>query len=609
MKHTNIFLVLTTITCLLQPAWAQMASQTVTLSRGWNAIYLRVAPTDTADTVFNDWPVQEVYKVLDTMFLQTSQFSTDINEESVPRPAFSTWSRTGDRRLSFSGVSEGVYLCYSSASANVSFKIIGTPAAPSMAWHKADTFTNSLTKASYNLFGVSMSSGASITYSNYMAGADFVYTDIGKIGGTDLTGPTFIPSSSISVTKVSDGSVLVLNAAKVSSWPGALDVTPKAGLLFGTDDSLLTLGIKNLSAAPTTIQVKYALGNESYPAPLLPLLYWDQASETWANLPATLTLSNVATNTMSVLHVAINRQALNQVTAAGSTQGGVLTVTDTGLSKMMVKLPVSATASSSNDVSHADWPAGLWIGEMTFDHVSFFSSDVADPEDLPAGGTMKIRALMHVDTAGIARLLQRVTLATSSVTTEQENGLEVSSPETTLYAGTQTMPTDATLTRITAAALDIDNPVVTNTASGSFGTGTLAFSYTIKPEGRSNPFYHPFHPDHDGLDAYFEGEAPSGDDLSNYAGSVKPETFSIGNTIEFTWLDSSGITQTVWNPAETTAGTCRWLLKNVRRQGDIIVSGSFQLQRISPVGAIFLPAEIIDSNSVVDESQTGTLEP
>jgi len=596
MKRINIFLILPVIACLLQPASGQQASQTVTLSHGWNAVYLRVSPEESADVVFNEWPVQSIYKVLDTMFLQTSQFSTDINQESVPRPAYTTWSRTGDRRLSFSDVSEGVYVCYSTATANTSFRVLGTPVAPSMPWHKADSYTNSLTKASYNLFGVSMAAGASIACDNYMAGVDFVYTDIGKIGGTDLKGPSFVPSTPISLAKVSDGAVLVLDASKVSDWPGALGVTPKKGLLFGKDYSLLTLSIKNLSANPTTIQVRYALGNESNPLPLLPLLYWDQTTEAWISLPATLMLSNVATNYMSVLQMAIDRQALNQVTLPGNKQAGVLTVMDTGLSKMMVKVPVSATATGSNDVSRADWPAGLWIGEMAFDRVSFLRSDLSDPEDLPSGGKMKIRALLHVDTAGIVRLLQRVTLATSLVSTQQEDGLEVSAVETALYAGTQAMPADATLTRISAAAMDIDNPVVTNSASGTFGTGMLAFSYTIKPEGRSNPFYHPFHPDHDGLDAYFEGKAPSGDTISNYAGTVKPETFSIGNTLEFTWGASSGMMQTAWNPAETSTGTCRWLLGNVRRQGNIIISGSFQLKRISPVGAIYLPPETIDVN-------------
>lgn len=584
MKRARLFLTLFAVGCLMQPAWGQKASQTVTLSRGWNAVHLRVAPEESADVVFANWPVQDVYRVLDTTFLQTSQFSTDINEEGVPRAAFDTWSRTGDRRLSFSSVPGGVYLCYSTALTNVPVRVLGTPVVPSMAWHKADSYTNALTKASYNLFGVSMASGASIVYSNYMAGVDFVYTTIGKIGGTSLTGPSFLASTPSDVTKVADGAVLALDASKVSDWPGALEVTPRTGLLFGEELSQLTLGIKNLSVWTTSIQVKYALGEEQSPSPLLPLLYWSETNSVWTNLPTTVTLSNVTSNQLSVLHLAIDRKALNRVTAAGGRQAGILTISDTGRSKMMVKVPVSAIATGTNDLSHADWPAGLWVGEMLFDRVSYYQGDSTVPEDLAAGGKMKIRAIVHVDAAGITRFLQRVTLVASSVT-NQVNGVNVPSIQTDLYAGTPTLSAGVIPVRISAAAFDIDTPVVTNVV-GTFGTGTLSCSYTIKPAGRSNPFYHPFHPEHDGKDAYFKPSLISGDDIKNYAGTVKPETFSIGNTISLTWSANQGMASAAWNPAETTAGTCRWLVKNVRGTNDVAVSGTFQLKRISPVGLL-----------------------
>lgn len=581
MKSNALFVLVAAAGCLAFSAWGQKASQTVTLSSGWNAVNLRVAPEESADTFFKNWPVQEVYKVLDTSFLQTSQFSTDINEEGVPRAAFAMWSRTGDRRLSFSGVADGVYICYSTSPTNVSVRVLGTPSAPLMPWHKADTYTNSLTKASYNFFGVSMASGASIVYSNYMAGADFLYQAIGKIGGNSPAGPSFLPSMPGNVTKVQDGAVLALDASKVSDWPGALEVTPRTGLLFGESGTQLTLSIKNRSAAATQIRVTYALGEESEPVPLLPLLYWNSATNAWTNFPSSVTISNVGTNQSAVLHLAFDRKALNQTVAAGEKKGGILTITDLGTSKMLVKLPVSALSNGTNDLARADWPAGLWVGEMDFDHVGFYRADGAQAEDLPAGGKMKVRAILHVDAYGAVRLLQRVTMASTTVTNQDTVAVQ-----TELYAGTQTLPTGAALTRISAAAMDIDTPVVE--AGGTFGAGTLAFAYTIQPAGRSNPFHHPFHPDHDGLNAYFDGAAPSGDDFANYAGSVKPETFSIGNVIELTWA-AGGSAAAAWNPEEVSSGTCVWRLKNVRRQGDVVARGTFQLKRISPVGVLHLP--------------------
>lgn len=66
MKSATSTLTLIVAGCLALPAWGQKTSQTVTLSSGWNAFNLRVAPDESADVVFNAWPVQEVYKVLDT---------------------------------------------------------------------------------------------------------------------------------------------------------------------------------------------------------------------------------------------------------------------------------------------------------------------------------------------------------------------------------------------------------------------------------------------------------------------------------------------------------------------------------------------------------------
>ena len=40
---------------------------------------------------------------------------------------------------------------------------------------------------------------------------------------------------------------------------------------------------------------------------------------------------------------------------------------------------------------------------------------------------------------------------------------------------------------------------------------------------------------HDGKNADFDGPAPDGDDFNNYVATVKPELFSIANSLTLAW--------------------------------------------------------------------------
>ena len=89
----------------------------------------------------------------------------------------------------------------------------------------------------------------------------------------------------------------------------------------------------------------------------------------------------------------------------------------------------------------------------------------------------------------------------------------------------------------------------------------------------------------DGKKSDFKSPAPDGDDFSNYTGNVKPELFSIGGEIRFSFGDGGA---SAWTPKEEINGECTWIYTGVRRDGPIAAKGSLKLRRIAKIPEINL---------------------
>jgi hypothetical protein len=208
----------------------------------------------------------------------------------------------------------------------------------------------------------------------------------------------------------------------------------------------------------------------------------------------------------------------------------------------MAWLPVSAVDTKSA----APWPQGLWAVTMKLTKVSYYRKDGDKVDGVQAGGEMPVKVLLAVKADGTTKLVQRAVV----------NG-----------------------TRVSSAYLPVDLGAVSPT-SGEFGKAgaPLKFAYTIGAKSPSNPFRHALHPLFDGKQMDFKTPAPDGDDFSNYVGSVKPELFSIGGNVEFSFEESAA---TAWTPAEKLFGTCKWSYTGVRRDGPVVAEGSFTMLRIA----------------------------
>ena len=215
----------------------------------------------------------------------------------------------------------------------------------------------------------------------------------------------------------------------------------------------------------------------------------------------------------------INRLTMPQDTAYGA----VLVIDDLSGTQMRVRVPI-IIIKTSESAEAVEFPVGLWSGFIQLETVSRLD----DTNQIPvkAGGTLKMSVMMHVAPDGKVKLLQRVAAGVDTNGTPR------------LFKELDSVPaTVENARRFSTIMMSIDNPVVEKT-SGTFGD-SLAFDWTVGERASDNPFRHAWHPDHDGKKADYSGPAPSGDDLANYAGIVKPELWSITNRMEFSWRENN----------------------------------------------------------------------
>ena len=549
-----------------------VVQQNLVLKYGWNAVYVEVAPTQSPDEVFADWPVKSVGFYDPATFLATRQFAQTWDSNGLSMNAVAMWHRDYPEASQVQLIPAGtVCLVCSTNTADTAVSIVGVPAAPRITWH----ITN--TNEVYNFVGFSLQEGESVSPNDYLSGFDGNLLQGGffKFSGRN---PDRAPSITevYSSTTVSDGDVLLVASDVQSDWSGALYVSPMAGLDFGSDQSLAMFSVRNDGEDGRTVAIDMvcdpAYGEVSMPRSAVHIRDAAVALTNAAWIALSDEGSAVARKWLAAgetwrIEFGLDRAAFD-TGARGRKFGALLRVTDVdGASKMRVDVPLVGTTSGESATSRM-WPGGLWVADVAFNRIVAPGSSA----ETETGGTAKLRLPIHIDAAGKVRLLQRVVSAG-----------EVAADGTyayRLYAGTATVPTTANVAmRISAVCLPTELPVVESTG-GTFSTNGVTFAFTVAGGGATSLLRHPLHPQHDGLRWDFKTPAPSGDEFSNYKGDVKPETFSVQNEINLMFNLNGG--ETPWNAEQTKGGTCRWKLTNLMRQGPITLVGDMTIKRVSP---------------------------
>ena len=538
--------------------------ETMTLKNGWNAIYLESTPTNAlCDAFFEDAPVKSVASYQSDAYSSTRQLADDGTEIAQKPLSYRVWVPGDDVASGMSALSGGhVYMIYATNAWSKTF--VGVPSAPKQTWRATSGDVGFM-----NLVGVSADTNASMTAKAYFGEGPFGTANgiAYQIKGTKEFEPTFSKFLNARVT-MQGGKAYALTATKDAEWPGVIGVQGD-GLVFGADENFASVRIRNCGTTNHTFRFTMERSALDADTPLPPQSLFRRLPR--VDAISELDYTNVEENvewTVSLASDAISEQVFKIDRSKldnGITYGAILTIEDLGASKMRVRLPIAVADAPADTVAY---PVGLWIGEIALTQVSGLNDETPTP--VKAGGTLKMSVMMHVDTNGTCRLLQRVaagmdTNGTARLFKELANvPAEIEAPK-----------------RFSTVMMSVDTPVVAAAGGSAFGD-EADFTWTIAPTARDNPFRHAWHPDHDGKKADYQGEAPSGDDFANYASPIKPELWSISNRLFFSWHEQGIHSQPInfeYNASETTSGVVTWEVTGLIANKPIKSEGTFTLKR------------------------------
>ena len=386
--------------------------------------------------------------------------------------------------------------------------------------------------------------------------------------------PDFKPVALLGVPMIVSGRAYGASAERPGSWNGVIGFASADEVVFGADDSRAHLSVKNDSSTNRIFRFTVmgsSLAGENFPPELKRQLSRTDlmVEPAWTNLTQGSTWEVEIAPGKSVTEAfSINRLTMPQDTAYGA----VLVIDDLSGTQMRVRVPI-IIIKTSESAEAVEFPVGLWSGFIQLEAVSRLD----DPLPVKAGGTLKMSVMMHVAPDGKVKLLQRVAAGVDTNGTPR------------IFKELESVPaTVENARRFSTIMMSIDNPIVVANAGGEFGD-TLAFDWTVAERASDNPFRHAWHPDHDGKKADYSGPTPSGDDLANYAGIVKPELWSITNRMEFSWRENNDPHGTInfeRTPTETTAGFVTWTVSGLTAKEPIRSVGVFVLQRAIKAGAL-----------------------
>ena len=573
--------------CLLSVALGLTASashikETMTLAKGWNAIYLESTPTggvDRADCAafFAGLPVTRVGCYVSDAYKGTKQYSDDGKEIEQKPLSYYVWMADDPDFSTLNSLQGGnCYLIYATDACTKTF--YGVPAAPRLTWRKADTSGEGF----LNLAGVSTALDTSDPSVKLVAAKYFGEGPYGSdngngafytVGGTSSAAPRFTPSTLFGAPKVQNGKAYALTAVRGEDWPGVIEVQSAAlngGLDFADGAVKDSLVVRNRGNAKHVFRLTVQRseltgeGNDVFPD-LLREIAVGPGETAWTNVTADASwTTELEPGEAQSFAFAADRTKL----AEGVAYGAVLAVEDLGETHMRVRVPITVDSAEKST-----YPRGLWVGSVQLSQVSF--DDGTTTKMLPAAGTMKATVLLHVDSNRKTTLLPRVALA------ENTNGVvEV------FHELDKARAVNANARRLTSVMLPASATPVKDAANAFEGEDGLWFSYVVDQNAVDNPFRHAFHPDHDGLLPDYSDKAPSGDDIGNYArGDIKPELWSVSNTVHLIWKDDAGKPTTGFSPEELSYGIVEWKAEGLKST-PVIMRGMFAVRRVNDAGSV-----------------------
>ncbi len=540
--------------------------ETMTLANGWNAIYLESTPTNAACAdFFAGSPVARVAAYYSDAYSSTRQLADDGTEIAQKPVSYHVWV-PGDETASTMDTLVGgrVYLIYATNTWTKE-NFLGVPAAPQQTWRATSGETGFM-----NLVGVSADKDDLVAAKAYFGEGPFG-TSSGvayQIGGTNPTAPTFLPMTFGSTSKLHGGKAYALTATKDGDWPGVIGFLGVSSVEFGSGD-FASVTLKNFGTTNHTFRVTIvpsADATERVP-PLMRKVKDEHGDESWTNVTVGVSWDvELAAEALGTQKFAVKRADMTP----GVAYSAVMQIEDLGGTQMRVRIPVTVEEKTADE---AAFPTGLWAGYIQMETVSSLTNETPTA----AAGTLKMNILVHVPENGTPQLLQRVAAGVDSA-----GNMRLFKELSSAKAFCENPR------RLSSVMMSVANPIVDASGYTTF-SNQLQFVWTVDANARDNPFRHAWHPDHDGKTADYSGYVVSGDDLGNYVNPVKPELWSVTNTLYLSWHKLNNPTEDIdfeHNPNEVTAGFATWTVGGLLSSGPIYSMGIFYLKRIAEVGVI-----------------------
>ena len=531
---------------LFSSAFAGHVSETLTLTNGWNAVYLESTP-DAADPAafFADLPqVERVGCYESSVYGATEQIASDGTTIAQKPVSFYVWVRGDEGRSTLRRIMGGrCYLIYSTAAATKTF--YGVPACPRVSWQASEG-------GFATIAGVSIPAGETVTAGAYFREGPVPSESLKnpyEADGQDAAAPHYTKLMSFRGTPtLQGGRAYAFEGNSVADWPGVLKVSTASlsgTLAFESGTALQSFSVSNAGTTNRTIRVAYGpseLTTEEKP-PLQVFIPRVGTNEYGWTAFETHDF-DLAPGESRTLALAVDKSGFT----ADRTFAGLVTVSDLSGTKMRVRVPVTAKLDADSPYSAA-YPKGLWYGNIELSQVD----RLADGAPVAAGGTMKMKAMIHVDGTGGVHLLQRVAVGTAKEPAEDGSRAVKLWPETT------DVPAEYSARRFSTMFPDVAHRSLDAT-SGTFGN-LLQFDWTVAADARDNPFRHAWHPDH-------------------------ATGFAVTNRLTLSWYAESGESTWAYRPDEVTYGICTWTLGGILGAGDITLRGTFALKRILSISKV-----------------------
>ena len=455
MRTFRIFTLFVSCLSLLLSARGGHVAETLSLSAGWNAVYLESTPDAPAPAdFFADLPqVVRVGFYEPSVYSSLAQIASDGTSIAQKPAAFLVWERGKDADSTLGEMLGGrVYLVYATAAAVKSF--YGRPCCPQISWQKSEG-------GFATIAGVSIPAGETVSSLAYF-GEGPLGADAAKkphsVGGESAAAPAFSQMMSFRGSPtLQGGAAYAFEGDSAADWPGVVRVTvpsSSGALAFKSGVPLQSMEIANAGRTNRTLRVSLApgeLAGERVPPMQIFLKATGTAAARW--VPFETHDFELAPGESRQIVLSVD---MTQIDSAGGEYAALVAVSDLSGTKMRVRVPVTVAAESEGEGSSA-YPKGLWYGNIEVSQVDRMS----DGEPVAAGGAMRLNAMVFIGSDGVPKLMQRVNTGGR---------------------------------RISCVFPDIAHNALPAT-SGTFGE-LLQFDWTVAENAKDNPFRHAWHPDH-----------------------------------------------------------------------------------------------------------------